>query len=144
MVTLATKSEQYGAYKKQNVMTAGPAELTLMLYDGCIKNLKLAKIYLSEGSIEKTNESFIKAHNIVAELMQSLDMNYEISDQLLRLYDFIIRTMTEANIAKDGKKADVALELVTELRDTWQQAMRISRADMPANVQRQGFAAAVE
>lgn len=144
MLALATKNEQYGVYKKQNVLTAGPGELTLMLYDGCIKNLKLAKIYISEKNVEKTNEVFLKAFNIVAELMQSLDLNFDISHQLLAIYDFISRTIAEANMAKDVPKTDIAIELVTDLRDTWQQVIKLSKSELSAGSVKSGFAVAAE
>jgi flagellar protein FliS len=114
-------------YKQQSAMTASPGELTLMLYDGCIKNLKLAKMHIGSSEFIKTNEVLQKAQNIICELMRSLDMSYGISKQLSQLYHFLIDALVWANVKKDTDKIDEALELISELRDTWQQAVLIHR-----------------
>jgi flagellar protein FliS len=114
-------------YRQQSAMTASPGELTLMLYDGCIKNLKLAKMHIESKSFIKTNEVLQKAQNIICELMRSLDMNYGISKQLMQLYDYIVDILVWANVKKDREKVEEALGLITELRDTWQQAVLIHR-----------------
>jgi flagellar protein FliS len=114
-------------YKQQSAMTASPGELTLMLYDGCIKNLRLAKMHIGAKDFIKTNDDLQKTQGIICELMRSLDMNYDISKQLIQLYDFIMDALVWANVKKDIDKIDEALGLVTELRDTWQQAILIHR-----------------
>jgi flagellar protein FliS len=114
-------------YKQQSAMTASPGELTLMLYDGCIKNLKLSKLHIEAKDFLKTNTDLQKTQGILCELMRSLDMAYDISKQLIQLYDYIIDTLVWANVKKDVGKIDEALGLVTELRDTWQQAILIHR-----------------
>ena len=124
MVAYASAGNQY---KQQSAMTASPGELTLMLYDGCIKNLKLAKIHIEAKGYLKANEVLQKAQGIVSELMRSLDMRYDISKQLMQLYNFIIDTVVWANVKKDIAKIDEALDLISEMRDTWQQAILINR-----------------
>lgn len=124
MVAYANAGNQY---KQQSAMTASPGELTLMLYDGCIKDLKLARIQIEADDFIKSNESLQKAQAILAELMRSLDMRYDIAKQLMSLYDFILETVVWANVKKDIQKIDEALALVTDIRDTWQQAVRINR-----------------
>jgi flagellar protein FliS len=114
-------------YRQQSAMTASPGELTLMLYDGCIKNLKLAKIHIGTNDFIKANEVLQKAQAIVNELMRSLDMRYELSKQLMQLYDYIINVIVWANVKKDVEKIDESIEMVTELRNTWQQAVRLHR-----------------
>jgi flagellar protein FliS len=108
-------------------MTASPGELTLMLYDGCLKNLKLAKIHIETKDFLKTNVVLQKAQNIICELMRSLDMNYPVSKQLMQLYDFLMDALVWANVKKDIGKINEAIDLVSELRDTWQQAILINR-----------------
>jgi flagellar protein FliS len=114
-------------YKQQSAMTASPGELTLMLYDGCVKNLRLSKMHIEAKDFIKANEDLQKTQNIICELMRSLDMTYDISKQLIQLYDFLIDTIVWANVKKDISKIDEALDLITELRDSWQQAILIHR-----------------
>lgn len=127
MVAYSTPGNQYNLYKQQSAMTASPGELTLMLYDGCIKALKLARTYIEEKDFVKSNEASQKAQAIIAELMRTLDTRYEVGKQLLALYDFVLNLIVSSNIKKNAGMVDQALEFVTGLRDTWQQAVRINR-----------------
>ncbi len=116
-----------GQYQQQSAMTASPGELTLMLYDGCIKFLKQSKLYMEEKNIEKASNTSIRAQDIITELMATLDPQYQVSDGLFRLYDFILRQVVQSNLKKDPTMVDVPIQMMTELRDTWQQAVRINR-----------------
>ncbi len=127
MVSYAKQGSQYNQYKQQNAMTASPGELTLMLYDGCIKHLKLSKMHIEGKDLIKANESSQRAQEIIIELMRTVDTQYEIGKQLIQLYGFMLDTMIKANLKKDPLALDPALELLAELRDTWQQAVRLNR-----------------
>ncbi len=127
MVAYANQQTKTNVYREQNAMTASPGELTLMLYDGCIKDVKLMRMYISQGHVEKTNEYALKAQAILSELMRTLDMQYEVSKSLYPLYEFMLNELVTANIQKKAQKTDAVLELLTDLRDTWQQAVRMNR-----------------
>jgi len=118
----------YEQYRQQTVMTASPGDLVLMLYDGCIKNLKLARIYIEEKNSQDANNVIIKAQAIITELMKGLDFNYEISNQLYKLYEYINWDLINANIHKDIGKINSCLELVEDMRSTWDQAIKIFRS----------------
>ena len=118
-------------YRQQSAMTASPGELTLMLYDGCIKNLKLSKLHIDGKDYAKANDVLQKTQAIIAELIRSLDLRYDLAKQLHSLYDFIFDTVVQANVKKDVKLADDALGLLEELRDTWRQAVKINRQQTP-------------
>jgi flagellar protein FliS len=114
-------------YKQQSAMTATPGELTLMLYEGCLKNLKLSRIHIEAKDYPKSNETLQKAQAIIAELMNSLDMRYDISKQMSALYDYVINLIIWANVKKDLEKIDEIIDHVTGMRDTWQQAVLLDR-----------------
>jgi len=122
----------YEKYKEQGVMTASPGDLILMLYDGCIKNLKLAKIALEDKNFEDSNSLIQLAEDIIEELIMSLDLRIELSEQLLELYTFMNRELIEANVKKDIKKIDSVIELMSDLRDTWEKAIQLNRTKMYA------------
>ncbi len=117
----------YQAYKDNSVFTATPGELTLMLYNGCIKFINLAKQAIEAKDIEKKHLNISKAQNIMTELIVTLNNDIELSREFKRLYDFINRSLIEANIKNDVKKLDEAAELITEFRDTWKQAIQLVR-----------------
>ncbi len=77
-------------YKQQDIMTLSPGELTLRLLNGSIKDLNVFKQGVEKKDYALANTNSQKAQSIVIELMRSLDMRYEISKQLLPLYDFIL------------------------------------------------------
>jgi flagellar protein FliS len=119
--------DQRDAYRQQSVMTASPGELTLMLYDGCIRFLKLSKMYMEEKDYYRTNENSKKAQAILDELICSLDTEYEVSTQLFSLYTYIQRLVRESNLQKEPALVDGPLEMITDLRDTWSQAIKLNR-----------------
>ncbi len=120
-------NQTYNTYQNNSVMTASPADLTLMLYNGCLKFIKQAKKGIEENNYEKKNTNIQKSQNIIDELSITLDQEVAISKQVLPLYDFIKRQLVEANIKNDVEKLDQAAELITEFRDTWQQVIKINR-----------------
>ena len=117
----------YEKYKQQSVLAATPAELTLMLFDGCIRFLKQAQAFIREKNIEQSHNNLIKAGDIIAELMSTLDVNYEISNNLMSLYIYIYNEILKANMTKEAEKIEPIIDLVSELRDTWKQAIQIDR-----------------
>lgn len=114
-------------YRQQSAMTASPGELTLMLYDGAIRNLKQAKVYIEKRDYVLANKASQKSQNIVIELMSSLDMRYDISKQLYALYDFILDKIVQSNLKKDTSILDTALDFIVEMRETWQQVVKLNR-----------------
>lgn len=111
-------------YKQNTITTSSPEELTLMLYDGAIKFMNIGKYSIEKKDIERTNASLIRAQNIISELNFTLNMDYEISNEMRDLYDFITARLIDANIEKDIKAIEDALEITYEMRDTWKEAMK--------------------
>lgn len=114
----------YEKYRQQNVMVANPVELIIMLYDGCIKNMKLAKIAIDEKNIQETNTYLIKAQDIVTELVMSLDFGYPIANELFNLYDFILTSLREINISKDASGIDSLIEMLNDLKKSWAHVLK--------------------
>lgn len=114
-------------YQEQAVFTAPPEELTLMLYDGCIKFLSRAEIGIEDKNIEMANTNLIKAQNIISELNVSLKMEYEVSKGLRPLYDYMHSRLLEANLKKDNDIVKEVKGFVVEMRDTWKEAIKLAR-----------------
>lgn len=125
----------YNAYKQNSINTASPGELTLMLYNGCIKFLNLARKAIEEKHFEEKNTNLQKAQNIMNELIVTLNMDYEISKQILPLYEYMNRRLIEANIKNDVEIVDEVIGLVTEFRDTWKEVIKLNRQQQYQNVQ---------
>jgi len=117
----------YAQYKENTVYTARPEELTLMLYNGLVKFVMQAQQGLGERNIEKTNNSIIRAQDILLEFEATLNKKYTISHNLSLIYDYMNRRLIEANIKKDDIILEEVLGISKELRDTWEQAIKIAR-----------------
>jgi flagellar protein FliS len=118
---------QYGRYQQQSAMTASPGELTLMLYEGCVKFLKQSRLFMEELQFDKASNASIRAQDIISELMATLDMSYDISNNLYSLYDFILHLIVQSNLKKDVTLLEEPIKMMSELRDTWQQAVKLNR-----------------
>lgn len=117
----------YKQYQHDSVYTATPGELTLMLYNGAIKFIRQGEQYISQSDFENANNSIQRAQDIINELSGTLDMNYEISNSFKMLYDYILTKLVEANTKKEAEPLKEAVSLVTDFRDTWQEAMKLAR-----------------
>ncbi|TFE03930.1 flagellar export chaperone FliS [Jeotgalibacillus salarius] len=117
----------YAAYQQNSVTTKSPGELTLMLYNGCIKFINQAKVAIDDRNIEKRNEFIQKAHNIIREFMVTLNMDIAVSKDLMVMYDYINNRLTEANVKNDVVILDEVEDLVTQLRDTWKTVIQTQR-----------------
>jgi flagellar protein FliS len=122
----------FNQYKESSIKTSTPEELTLMLYNGLVKFLMQAQNAIETNNIEKANNSILRAQAIIKEFQATLDMNYEVSEGLDSLYDYMYRRLIEANLKKDVSIVEEILGYSKELRDTWAQAMKIAKHSVPA------------
>lgn len=114
----------YQQYQANSVNSAKPGQLTLMLYNGAIKFINTAIKGVDEKDYPKINENIIKAQEIILYLSSTLNMDYEISQNLASLYDFMYRRLIEANIKKDKQAMVEVLDLVQDLRNTWTEVLK--------------------
>lgn len=117
----------YKSYQQNSVNTASPGDLTLMLYNGCLKFIHQAKKAIGEKNIEVKNTNIQKAQNIISELMVTLNMDLEVSKNMMSLYDYMNRRLMEANIKNDAAILDEVEGLVTEFRNTWKEVIQLNR-----------------
>ncbi len=115
------------AYQNNSVETASPGELTLMLYNGCIKFIRSAKKAINDESIEKKNTSIQKAQAIIRELMITMNPDYAVSQEVLPLYEYMNHRLMEANSQNDSTILDEVEVMVTEFRDTWKEVILHTR-----------------
>ncbi len=111
------------SYRKANVMTADPKRLVIMCYEGAVESLKLAKERLRQEDYAGKGEALMKAHDIIAELLCSLD--YErggvIARNLDSLYQYMMRRITHADLHKDADVIDEVIGLLNTLLSAWKE-----------------------
>jgi len=129
-------SRPQDAYRRQDVLTAGPVDLIVMLYDALKKNIVLGKRGILKKDIPGAHKYLIKAQMILTELINSLDMNYEISNELLDLYEFALKGLADANMHKDAEPLDPIIEMVDSIREAWKEISTMNRGQVQLGEER--------
>ena len=122
--------QAYAQYNNSRILTAKPAELTLMLYEGAIKFCNVAVTAIDDNDIEKANASIIKVENIIDYLRKTLDMSYPVANDFENMYVYIYRRLTEANTSKDKEILNEINGHLHAIRDNWKLVMeKVARGE---------------
>ncbi|MDJ0331407.1 flagellar export chaperone FliS [Planococcus sp. S3-L1] len=119
----------YQTYQQNSVMTASPQELTLMLYSGSVKFIKLAKRAMNDKNFQEKNTNIIKAQNIIQELRSTLNADIDMSRDLEQMYEYMYSRLLEANMKNDLEALEEVETLMTDMRSTWKQAMALAKSN---------------
>ena len=117
----------YAQYNNSKVLTASPAELTLMLYDGAIKFCNLAINAVEEGQREMANTNIKKVEAIIAEFRATLNFKYPVAKDFDNVYEYLGRRLLEANLHKDKEILEEVLSHLRVMRETWTEVMKQSK-----------------
>lgn len=116
----------YAQYNQNKILTASPAELTLMLYEGAIKFCNIAIMGLEQNDLSKTHNNIMKVEKIIEEFQLTLNFKYEIANDFNNVYNYLMRRLREANVKKDKEILEEVLEHLHTMRDTWKEVMRLN------------------
>ncbi|MCM1468352.1 MAG: flagellar export chaperone FliS [Alistipes sp.] len=114
----------YSQYNNSKVLTASPAELTLMLYDGAIKFCNIAIMGIEQGDVLKAHTNIVKVENIIIEFQSTLNHKYAVAEDFDKVYNYIYGRLVEANIKKDKAILEEVLVHLRGMRDTWKEVMK--------------------
>lgn len=108
-------------YKTNSVATLSPGQLVVRLYEGAIRNLKLAIQELEAGRYMEKGQYINKALAILEELDCTLKMDEggEVAANLHSLYGFMTRHLIEANSQKSPQKIQEVIALLSEVNEGW-------------------------
>lgn len=130
---MVNNAEGYNAYLRSKVMTATPAELTLMLYEGAIKFVNKAIMSIEKDDVMGAHNNLMKTQRIIEELRASLDHKCPVAKEFDTVYEYILRRLVEANIKKDKDILEEVLEHLRTMRDTWKEVMKNANAPQSAS-----------
>lgn len=118
-------------YKQNEIETATPEQILILLYDAAIRFLIKAKQAIEEKNIQETHNNIVACENIILEFMSTIDMKNggDLAQRLYNLYDYFYNTLVEANMQKDMRKVNEVLTHLKGLRETWQKAINISNKE---------------
>lgn len=114
----------YQKYQQVQTQTASKPKLLIMLYDGAIRFVRSGIEGIEEHNVEKSNNNLCKAQAIVHELISSLNFDFPISSDLVRIYEYILDRLIEANVKKSVLPAQEVLEHLSDLREAWIEASK--------------------
>lgn len=115
---------QMDQYNRNKIMTASPAELTLMLYEGAIKFCNIAIIGIEQGNIQKAHTNIMKVQKIIEEFQITLNFDYPIANEYNTIYNYLIKRLREANIKKDKDILEEVNGHIRTLRDAWKEVIK--------------------
>ena len=122
-------NQGYAAYANNKIMTASPADLTLMLYEGAIKFCNLALDGIAEKDIPKAHKNIMKVERIIEEFQITLDHKYPVAEDFDNVYSYLMMRLREANVKKDSEILEEVLGHLRTMRDTWKEVMRLAKAE---------------
>ena len=117
----------YARYNNSKILTASPAELTLMLYEGAIKFCNVAIIGIEQSDIEKAHVNIRKVERIIDEFRSTLDRKYPVAEDFDRVYVYLLRRLLEANVKKDKAILEEVNMHLRSMRDNWKEVMRVNK-----------------
>jgi len=118
----------YGAkkYKQTDVLTASPGKILILLYEAAIRHIRRAIVLIDKGDIAGKGLAIGKAHDIVSELVNTLNFevgNGDIARELERLYNFMIEQLLLANSENSKEKLEGVSKLLETLLEGWRGAV---------------------
>lgn len=119
-----TNKQGYAAYTNSRIMTASPAELTLMLYEGAVKFCNIAIDAVEKKDIAKAHTNIVKVENIIEEFRATLNHKYPVAEEFENVYVYLHQRLIEANIKKDKEILEEVLTHLRTMRDTWKEVMK--------------------
>ena len=121
---------------RTDVETASPHRLILLLLDGALDKLRAARRAMEQSKIADKGANIGWAISIIDGLRASLNLDQggEIAANLDRLYDYMTRTLVEANLNGDRSKLDEVENLLYELKAAWKAIEREVERTAPAAV----------
>lgn len=113
-------------YLQAKVMTAPQEELHLMVVDGALRQAALAERALREENFASSHAALSRAREFVIELITGMDQNRspELVTQLKGLFGFAYRRLNEADLHRDLKKLEEAMQVLRSHRETWRELIR--------------------
>lgn len=119
----------YSAYQNSKIMTASPAELTLMLYEGAIKFCNIAIVGIEQKDIQKAHDNITKVERIIEEFRATLNFKYPVAKDFDEVYKYLYDRLVQANLKKDKEILEEVLKHLRTMRDTWKEVMKLSKQE---------------
>jgi flagellar protein FliS len=121
------KQNGYAQYKNSKIVTATPAELTLMLYEGAIKFANIAIVAMENNDPSKAHDYIVKVENVIQNFRETLDKRYPVWHDFENVYVYLLRRCHDANMSKDPAIMEEVLMHLRSMRDNWKEVMKTAK-----------------
>jgi flagellar protein FliS len=113
-------------YKKTVLVNTDRVQIILMLYDGILNHIRIAKQKVERGDTLSKGTHLSKATLILTELSSVLDMEKggEISMNLRNLYTYVLQRLLYANLNNDVAALEEAEKIIGTIKDGWKEMMK--------------------
>jgi len=120
---------QLQVYRDNQISTADPGTILLMLYEGAIDALKRATEHLVSGNMAEKGKYILRAHDIITQFVVSLDYDLggELAHNLEALYRYMLDQILRANVENDPGPLGEVMSLLSTLKDGWESAVVAQR-----------------
>ena len=113
-------------YKQQSINTMSKGEQLITLLNEALKNLHYGSLMLKDKNYATAEKCTEKSKKIFTYLSSVLDWNYEVTNDLYQLYYFFNQQIIKAEVKRDAAVLDELVPLVEKMRDTWEEAEKLS------------------
>jgi flagellar secretion chaperone FliS len=124
-VSAYARNSKLAAYQSVSVHggVAGgdPHRLVLMLMDGALERMAIARGCIERGEVAKKAQALHQCVNIVNELRGSLNLSQggPLAQNLSELYDYMLRQLLRANVDSNSDFITEVASLMAEVRGAW-------------------------
>jgi flagellar protein FliS len=114
-------------YQANNINTATPEKLMIMLFDGALQFLQKAKQAIENKDFKERSNNIESARKIIRELMRTIDLENgnDVSKQLFKLYNRMAMKLIKANVSKNANLIDEVITDLMNIRWGFQKAIDI-------------------
>lgn len=116
----------YSKYKEKSIYSMSSGELLLLLFDETIKRLTRAELSLEEKDYIDFEDCLNRTSRIVRYLIEILDMQYSISWDLRRIYEYLVYDISVVKAGRERRKDEIGRirHILSELREAFEGASR--------------------
>ncbi len=127
-------------YQNNQILTASPEQILIMLYDGAIRFCNQAIQAMADEDKKVQAEKISRTVAIICEFANTLDheIGGEIAADLDALYTYMINELTRANLDDEPKALETVINLLSELREAWVEAAKINSREKLAQQESTG------
>jgi len=124
---------QLQIYRQQQVQheveQASPVRLVVMLYEKAMSLLRQAVQHIDRNNVQAKGEALNRVVEIVGELQAVLNREEGgvVAQNLDAMYEFMIRSITLANLNSDPQPLQSVLNVLEELHKGWQELEQMTQ-----------------